>query len=293
VPEIAVVQAMADDDPMRTYTAIMNEDGSYTFDALAPGEYVLWSFAPYHATKYYDNVYDPSEATRISLLEDLSVSGIHFDLEPVFYIADDGGGKDVSVVYGRVGDGNDKPIEAAMVYALDQSGAVVQSARTNASGLYELGGLAAGSRIRIKATRPGFESRFQDGASAFDSSTEMMLSRGRFEVNFSLATDVSSGTEDPAKRLPEGIADLGNYPNPFGARTSISFSVSAPTDVTVTVYDALGRRVADVFRGQAATGEHAVVWDTSSSGRAVTSGLYFYRIVSGKSVVTGRMIKVE
>ena len=294
VPEIAVVLAMADDDPMRTYTAIMNEDGSYAFEGLAPGEYVLWSFAPYHATEYYDNVYDPSEAKRLSLTETLSISGINFELEPVLYLAEDDEGRaNASVIYGRVADSHSKSLDGAMVYALDEAGTVVQSARTNANGMYELGGLAAGHGIRIKATRPGFASKFHDGATAFDASAEMMLSRGRFEVNFTLATDVSSGTDDPSSDLPQGISLSGNYPNPFAATTTISFSVSAPTNITVTVYDALGRRVTELFRGQATAGEHTVEWNPADGGQNVTSGLYFYRIASENAVATGRMVKVE
>ena len=64
----------------------------------------------------------------------------------------------------------------------------------------------------------------------------------------------------------------GAYPNPSRGRTTFAYELPRESEVSLTVYDVLGRRVAEVVRAEQAAGRHTVPW----SGLA--SGLYLWRI---------------
>jgi hypothetical protein len=289
----AVVQAMIDDDPNRIYTAIAASNGTYALTGLPDGTYIVWSFAPYHALEYYEETYEPSAAKRVELKGGVAIGGIDFTLSPVYYIAnpeDDGPvAGNSSYIFGQVVDEDQKPIAGAAVYALDESGEALSATRTHADGMYELAGVAPGAGIRLKVSHPGFESRFHDGTSRLEDAAALDLSPGRYEINFVLSEATSVGNE-PEPELPAGIALRGNYPNPFNPETRISFTLSEPMTVEVTIFDALGRRVTELYRGALPAGEQQLRWDaTGAGGETMPSGIYFYRVAGESLSRTGTM----
>jgi hypothetical protein len=67
-----------------------------------------------------------------------------------------------------------------------------------------------------------------------------------------------------------------NYPNPFNPTTTIRFSVPAASNVSLVVYDILGRRVRTLVDQPKGAGVYSVVWDgKNESGSGVASGVYF------------------
>ncbi len=78
----------------------------------------------------------------------------------------------------------------------------------------------------------------------------------------------------------------GNYPNPFRRTTSIEYSLPEAAEVTLTVYDVLGRRTAllvDDERKEAGTHK------ASFKGAALPSGVYLYRLRAGDYEASGKM----
>lgn len=73
-----------------------------------------------------------------------------------------------------------------------------------------------------------------------------------------------------------------NYPNPFNAKTVIRFTLSAPCDGKLAVYDLLGREVALLAAGRMSPGSHDVLFDASG----LASGMYFARLFAGHLVQT-------
>ncbi|MEK7263943.1 MAG: T9SS type A sorting domain-containing protein, partial [Bacteroidota bacterium] len=66
-----------------------------------------------------------------------------------------------------------------------------------------------------------------------------------------------------------------NYPNPFNPQTAISFSLLAVGNVTLKVYDVLGREVATLLNNETMqAGRHEIQFD----GSKFPSGVYFYRL---------------
>jgi hypothetical protein len=79
-------------------------------------------------------------------------------------------------------------------------------------------------------------------------------------------------------------------PNPFNPATRISYRLAVAGPVTVDIFDITGRHVRRLVDGQEIEGEHSVEWGgVDASGRRVTPGVYFCRLVSGNVVKTTRM----
>jgi hypothetical protein len=97
-----------------------------------------------------------------------------------------------------------------------------------------------------------------------------------------------------AAPLPEQPNLRQNYPNPFNAQTNIRYRLVRPGFVEIMVYDLTGNRVTTLYRGTQDMGEHSQVWDgTDASGRAVSSGTYYYRLEAGDVILTKRMTLVK
>jgi hypothetical protein len=77
-----------------------------------------------------------------------------------------------------------------------------------------------------------------------------------------------------------------NYPNPFNPSTAIRYALVRPSDVTLTVYDVLGRRVATLVQGPQGGGFHEVQFDASG----LASGVYLYQLRAGDFVQTRRLL---
>ncbi|MEM1117179.1 MAG: FlgD immunoglobulin-like domain containing protein [Bacteroidota bacterium] len=93
-------------------------------------------------------------------------------------------------------------------------------------------------------------------------------------------TSVSRGPEVEALRL-------GASPNPTSGSATISFALDAPADVTVEVFDVMGRRVATLADGTLAAGAQELTWD----GAGLAAGLYHVRLRAG-SVVAARTLSI-
>ncbi|MBS4029512.1 MAG: T9SS type A sorting domain-containing protein, partial [Ignavibacteriales bacterium] len=65
------------------------------------------------------------------------------------------------------------------------------------------------------------------------------------------------------------------YPNPFNPTTAIGFSLLAVSNVTLKVFDILGKEVATLIHSRVMDeGKHEVEFDASN----LPSGVYFYRL---------------
>jgi hypothetical protein len=94
--------------------------------------------------------------------------------------------------------------------------------------------------------------------------------------------------------LPTEFALGDNYPNPFNPTTAISFAVPEPAHVSLDVYNVLGRKVATLVDAVLQPGYYAHNWDgRSQNGRALPSGLYFYRLEAGSFRQTHKMVLLK
>lgn len=85
-----------------------------------------------------------------------------------------------------------------------------------------------------------------------------------------------------------------NYPNPFNPETIISYQLPVTGDVTLKVYDALGKEIATLIHEKQQAGKHSVHWSgTDSSGKKLASGIYYYQLTTQYGMQTKKAIYLK
>ncbi len=103
-----------------------------------------------------------------------------------------------------------------------------------------------------------------------------------------MGTATSSVTPDTK---PKNFDLLNNYPNPFNPTTTIEFTVSALSHVTLEVFNILGQKIRTLVDQTMDQGKWPVTWDgRDESNRLVSSGVYLYKLQAGDFVSTRKMI---
>ena len=95
---------------------------------------------------------------------------------------------------------------------------------------------------------------------------------------------------DHSENAPLRFELMQNYPNPFNPVTTISYRLSAASDVELTVYNVLGQKVMTLVNEKKQAGAYTVTFD----GAQLTSGIYFYRLkTAGGFTAVKRMLLVK
>ncbi|HKJ30830.1 MAG TPA: T9SS type A sorting domain-containing protein, partial [Balneolales bacterium] len=80
-----------------------------------------------------------------------------------------------------------------------------------------------------------------------------------------------------------------NYPNPFNPTTRIAFDVPKKSEVSLKVYDMLGRKVATLVNQDKAAGHYTLNFDAQH----LSSGVYIYRLQVGNKVISKKMTLIK
>jgi hypothetical protein len=99
------------------------------------------------------------------------------------------------------------------------------------------------------------------------------------------------GVKSDAELVPGRYELRQNYPNPFNPGTTIEFILPKESNVTLKIYDLLGREVATLVDGKlpASTTPYSISFDASH----FSSGVYFYQIVAGSFTETKKLIVLK
>jgi len=92
-----------------------------------------------------------------------------------------------------------------------------------------------------------------------------------------------------ASSIPMEFSLTQNYPNPFNPTTVISYRSPVMSNVTLKVYDVLGREVKTLVNQRETAGSHSV---TFSAGD-LPSGVYFYRLQAGSYSATRKLLLLK
>jgi hypothetical protein len=94
--------------------------------------------------------------------------------------------------------------------------------------------------------------------------------------------------------LPSEFSLLQNYPNPFNPETNIEFALPSAARIRLTIFNLLGQEIGVPAEGDYPAGVHTITWrGTDNSGRAVASGMYFYRLETPAGVLTRKMMLLK
>lgn len=103
---------------------------------------------------------------------------------------------------------------------------------------------------------------------------------GTFEYSDAIEVEVTTPIEFSLQQ---------NYPNPFNPATKINYSVANDGIVIISVYNALGEKVADLVNTFQKVGNYETVFDAKD----LSSGLYLYRMESGQYVSVKKMLLLK
>lgn len=105
-----------------------------------------------------------------------------------------------------------------------------------------------------------------------------------------LDTKIIQGVGPASLHLVPGVFELAqNYPNPFNPRSVIRYQLPMVSNVSLAVFDLLGREVAVLVDERKAPGSYEVQFDASR----FASGVYFYRLRAGDFVATKKMLLLK
>ena len=95
-----------------------------------------------------------------------------------------------------------------------------------------------------------------------------------------------SESSDRSLNLPNTFTLKQNYPNPFNPVTRIEYSIPSRQHVRLGVHDVLGRNLVTLVDSVQEPGFKSVDFDAVN----LSTGTYFYRLVAGTFVATGKMM---
>lgn len=115
----------------------------------------------------------------------------------------------------------------------------------------------------------------------------------------------SSGSEElPVAMVNDPVAEMrpaahrtrlyANVPNPCNPATSIRFDIAQPCLVQLDIVSLSGRKIKTIVNEYMPAATYERIWNGSDdSGRAVASGIYFYRLTAGEKEFTNKMILIR
>jgi S-formylglutathione hydrolase FrmB len=114
-----------------------------------------------------------------------------------------------------------------------------------------------------------------------------LIARGIVALTFlDSVMRAASDVSDVLSRTPSLFTLSQNYPNPFNSRTDISFALPNSQDVSLKIFDALGRDVRTLISGRVSAGEQHLSFDAAG----LPSGIYFYQLRTGMGTQTRKML---
>ena len=124
------------------------------------------------------------------------------------------------------------------------------------------------------------------------------------ETGWSKYISISTSTNNGGKgqllsrvfisETPKDYALKQNYPNPFNPRTVIAYQLPIPSEVELSIYNVLGKRINVLVKEKQPAGYHYVFWyGKDQFDNPVPSGIYFYVIRAGSFVAKKRCLLLK
>jgi arabinoxylan arabinofuranohydrolase len=99
-------------------------------------------------------------------------------------------------------------------------------------------------------------------------------------------TDV---TPENTSGLPEKMQLYRNYPNPFNPTTTIKYGLPEESQISLKIYDLLGREVTTLVEDKKMPGNYSITFD----GCHLSSGIYFVQLKSDNFIETKKMLLLK
>jgi hypothetical protein len=100
------------------------------------------------------------------------------------------------------------------------------------------------------------------------------------------STGLDNGLESVS---PETFSLEQNFPNPFNPETTLEYSLSQPANISISVYNAQGQEVAQLYQGGESAGDHQIVFNAAG----LSSGFYFVVLTGGAFQVSQKIVLLK
>lgn len=110
-----------------------------------------------------------------------------------------------------------------------------------------------------------------------------------FKLNIVYSVLTSANENVVSIQVPGSFDLQQNYPNPFNPTTSIKFALPTAGNISLKVFDQLGKEVETLADGFRAAGTYEINFDASK----LTSGIYFYKLVANDFTATRKMMLLK
>ena len=118
-----------------------------------------------------------------------------------------------------------------------------------------------------------------------------MYAHDRYRTNQHgfIPPDEPVGIQPYSSIVPESSSLFQNYPNPFNPATTIKFDIKNSSEVTLIIFDALGRKIRTLVNERLKSGSFSIVFD----GSGLSSGVYFYRLMTEGFAESRKMLIIR
>ncbi len=196
-------------------------------------------------------------------------------------------------IYATINTSDPLPVELTSFSAILKENAVILNWRTetevNNHGFeiqrsiqtdkWDVLGFVDGNGTTTEITRYSFKDRIKKPGT-YKYRLKQIDFDGSIEYSPEIEVDVNVPTE---------FSLYQNYPNPFNPSTTIKFALPKKADLIIAVYNSLGEKVAEAFKGELEEGYHQVDFIATF----LPSGVYFYRFESEQFVAVKKMILIK
>lgn len=140
--------------------------------------------------------------------------------------------------------------------------------------------------VQLEANRHGVRQTADQRRAFADSTAKIMVDFFAHHYGIDLK---AIGTSAEKSDWPQHIELYPNYPNPFNPSTVIGFQLSVASQMSLSVFDLLGREISVLVDGFQSAGDHQVYFDASR----LASGIYVYRLQTPSGSISRKMHLVK
>ncbi len=261
------------ENPFHDYAIVTNSKGEFSINNIQiSGNYYLEAFSQYYIPGYYNHMNEHEafwqEADSIDVVGSEMGKNVYLDRDSSY-----GGG--VARGHVRLNNTQSDSANNTLVFAVSTLNNKVYNYNfSKSSGKFDLPSLPSGG-YKLVANKIGYNNSESD---------EFIINETQDTVSninlVLLPTSVKQTTQNiEAFKLGQ------NYPNPFNPSTTIEFSLEKYDYVTLTIYNLLGQKIAELLKGNYSSGTYKLTFDASH----LSSGIYLYQLKSSTSTIVKKM----